>query len=445
MSNTANTSPFNTSSGYRSVLKNRNFLMLWLAQLFSQIADRVIFVVFVAVIAVSYGVSTSIQSWLYVAFTIPAILLTAAAGVFVDRWPKKNILIVTNLLRALFIALLPVFNKTLLGVYSLAFIVSSVTQFFVPAEASSIPTLVEERHLLAANSLFTTTMMGSIIIGFVLGDPLINIFGLHTVHVAISALFLLSAIFISFIKFKKSESKIEDSKNLFDFIAELKQGFAYIKENPIIFHAMLKLSALFSIIVMLSILSIGISQQALYPENPVLGAQKFVYIIAYSGIGMVIGSLMVGKLFRNVHKYKLIYTGFSLIGINLLLLTLVGLISQHLHVIISGWKFGNIHFDSFSLTFRMIYAYVIAFLIGIGSSLIAIPVQTVLHTSVPQDMRGKVFGVQFTMLSTSSTLPVIIAAIGADSIGVAKMLMIIGLPLAIFGISAYIKNRFHEN
>ena len=433
------------SSGYRSVLKNKNFLYLWLAQVFSQLGDRVVFVVFVAVIASNFGISTTFQSWLYVAFTIPAILFTAIAGVFIDRWNKKYTLITTNILRAVIIALLPVFSKTLLGLYVLAFLVSSVTQFFVPAEASAIPSLVKKFQLLTANSLFTTTLMGSIILGFVLGDPLINIFGMNFVHWAISGLFIISACFLCFIKTKKSSIKDiepdEEKKNktLHDFFEELKQGFIYIKNNPIVFQAMLKLAALFSIIVMLSILSIGISQQELYPDNPALGAQKFAYIIAFSGVGMVIGSFLVGKVFRNINKYSLIYNGFTIIGLNLVLLTVVEIISKHLQLSIAGWNWGKIHIAEFNLTLRMIYTYFIAGIIGFGSALVAIPVQTVLQSSVPEDMRGKVFGVQYTLLSTSSTLPVLLAAIGADFIGIRSILMIIGIPIFLFGSYNLIK------
>ncbi|OGH98094.1 MAG: hypothetical protein A2287_06335 [Candidatus Melainabacteria bacterium RIFOXYA12_FULL_32_12] len=434
MQENSTNSPFNKSEGYRAILKNKDFLSLWLGQVFSQLADRIIFVVFVAVIASSFGVSTTLQSYLYIAFTIPAILLTAIAGVFIDRWDKKYTLIATNILRAILIALLPVFSNTLFGIYVLAFLVSSVTQFFVPAEASTIPALVKKYQLLAANSLFTTTMMGSLIFGFILGDPLINIFGLNSVHWGISGLFIISAIFLSLMKHKRIEVESVSRKTFKDFLNELKQGFIYIKNNPIVLQAMLKLATLFSIIVMLSILTISISQEKLYPDNPALGAQKFAYIIAFSGVGMVIGSFIVGKFLRNIGKYLLIFAGFTLIGINLILLSAVGLIPNQFHIIIPGYDFAQVHLAPFLLTYRMIFTYVVAAFIGLGASFIAIPVQTILHSSVAEDMRGKVFGVQFTMLSTSSTLPVLFAAFGADMIGVTNMLVIIGVPLIFLGL-----------
>jgi len=429
------------ADGYRSLFKNKNFLSLWLGQVFSQLGDRVTFVIFVAVIASIFSTSTSLQSWLYVAFTIPAILLTAVAGVFIDRWNKKYTLITTNILRAVLIIFLPLFSKTLFGIYILAFLVSAVTQFFVPAEASSIPALVNKNQLLSANSLFTTTMMGSVIFGFVLGDPLINIFGLKAVHLAVAGLFFISALFLSFIKYKPVEIASSEKKTVFDFFSELKQGFIYIKENPKVLQAILKLALLFSIIVMLSILSIGISQQKLYPSNPALGAQKFAYIIAFSGIGMVIGALIVGKLWRNASKYLLIYSGFFVIAISLILLAVVGFISNNLYINISGWDLWIIHFEAFKLTLRMIYSYIIAGIIGFGCALTAVPIQTIIHSSVAEDMRGKVFGVQYTLLSTSSTLPVLVAALGADIIGVTKILILIALPVLGLGIYGLLKVR----
>lgn len=428
--------------GYRAVLKNKNFLALWIAQIFSQLADRVIFVVFVAVIANKFVfASTTHQSLLYVAFTIPAVLLTAVAGVFIDKWNKKHVLIATNITRASLIALLPLFSKTIFGIYVLAFLVSSITQFFVPAEASTIPATVRKDQLLSANSLFTATMMGSIIFGFVLGDPLINIFGLKEVYIAISSLFILSMISLLFMKYKPTKGEETQHKTFKEFTDELKEGFVYIKSNPIILNAMLKLSALFSIIVMLCILAISISQQILYPLNPALGAQKFVYIVASSGVGMVIGSLIVGKFFKKQDKLLTTFTGFTIIGTCLVFLAALKIIPQQINITVPEGHLVGIYFESFKFTLRMLYCYTFAAILGFGCAMSAIPIQTILHTYVPENMRGKVFGVQFTLLSTSSTLPIIIAAYAADLFGVIKILFMVGIPVALFGIWGIFKNR----
>jgi len=430
------------SDGYRALLSNKNFRALWIAQIFSQIADRVIFVVFVAVIANNFTTtSTTYQSLLYVAFTIPAMLFTAVAGVFIDKWNKKLTLVITNISRAVLIAMLPVFSKTLAGIYILAFLVSSITQFFVPAEASSIPATVNKNQLLSANSLFTATMMGSIIFGFLLGDPLINIFGLKNVYIAISSLFVLSTVSLLFMKYRPTSGEKDQHRTIKDFTDELIEGVTYIKNTPVVFNAIIKLSALFSIIVTMCILAISISQQVLYPHNPALGAQKFVYIVAFSGIGMVAGSLIVGKFFKNFNKLLVTFSGFTLIGASMLLLTALPLIHQNINVIIPEWKFSAVYLESFKFTMRMVYCYFFSAMLGFGCAMAAIPVQTILHTHIPESMRGKVFGVQFTLLSTSSTLPIIIAAYLADIMGIINILFLFGLPVALFGIWGIFKNR----
>lgn len=444
MDNNIDSLTYTSATGYRAVLKNKNFLFLWLGQIFSQLGDRVTFVVFVAIIAQHFYMSASFQSWLYIAFTIPAVLFTAIAGVFIDRWNKKHVLIFTNILRALIVILLPLTDNYLMGIYALAFLLSSVTQFFAPAESASIPTLVDKKQLIAANSLFTTTMMGSIIFGFALGDPLINIFGLKAVHWTVASLFLISSVCLTFIKKTSAGVDTEDHKSLKDFVDDLKQGIIYIKNTPTVLNAILKLSTLFSVIVMLSILAISISQSWLYPNNKVLGAQKFVYIVAFSGVGMVIGSVLVGKVWRNVNKYLLIYRGFAIIGISLILLVLTGLISNFASFTLNARDIFFIHLDALNLTYRMIYAYFIAALVGFGCSLVAIPVQTIMHSSVPEELRGKVFGVQFTFLSTSSTLPVLIAAFLADRLGIGITLVLVGLPILLFGLLNLLKKDKKE-
>ncbi|MFA7659333.1 MAG: MFS transporter [Candidatus Gastranaerophilaceae bacterium] len=432
---------FEKARGYSSLFANRDFCMLWLAQIFSQFADRIIFVVFVTIIAIHFdpsGKSTTLQSWLYIAFTIPAILLTAIAGVFIDIWNKKAVMIITNILRGIIILLLPFFDNTLIQLYILAFLLSAVTQFFVPAEASIIPSVANKYQLLTANSLFSTTMMASLIFGFALGDPMINIFGINYVHWGIGLFFFLSAFCLIFVKYKPI-SKTKKKKT--DFWADMKEGLVYIKDTPVVRSAMLKLAALFSIIVMLSIMSIGLSQKYLYPQNPAIGAQKFAYIVVFCGIGMVFGAFLVGNYFRKAEKHLLVYSGIFTCGAALLMFSMLPLVPQ-----LSVFHFNTksvliFYLEQFDLTYPMLYSYIAAVVIGISTAFVAIPTQTILHTEIDPKVRGKVFGILFTLLSTASALPVLVAAWGAELIGVAQMIFLIAAPVLLFGTYKLITYR----
>lgn len=424
---------FDKARGYGSLFANRAFCMLWLAQIFSQFADRIIFVVFVTIIAINFdpnGKATSLQSWLYIAFTIPAILLTSPAGVFIDRWNKKGIMITTNILRGLTILLLPFFDKTLIALYALAFIMSSVTQFFVPAEAAIIPSVANKYQLLTANSLFTTTMMASLIFGFALGDPMINIFGINKVHWGIALFFFLAAICLAFVKYQPPKKAKHEQAH---FWADLKDGLRYIKHTPIVRSAMLKLTGLFSIIVMLSIMSIGLSQEYLYPDNPTMGAQKFAYIVVYCGVGMVFGAFLVGNTFRKLEKHLLGYIGIFMCGVSLLMFSLLPYIPQVVAIHFKARLVSMVYLEHFNLTYPMLYSYIVATLIGISTAFVAIPTQTILHTEIDKKMRGKVFGILYTLLSTASALPVLIAAWLAEWVGIPQLILTLSIPIVLFG------------
>ena len=177
--------------GLLPVLKNGKFLILWGGQIFSQLADKVYLVLMIAIIANQFqAAGQTISGWvsaIMIAFTIPAVLFGAAAGIYVDRWPKKSVLVVTNIVRGGLVLILPMilwlsndFNVGNLPLgfclmLLLTFLVSTLTQFFAPAEQAVIPLIVEKPHLLSANSLYTTTMMASVIIGFAMGDPLLEL------------------------------------------------------------------------------------------------------------------------------------------------------------------------------------------------------------------------------------------------------------------------------
>jgi len=433
---------FDKARGYSALFNNKDFCMLWLAQIFSQFADRIIFVVFVTIIAINFdpsGKSTSLQSWLYIAFTIPAILLTAIAGVYIDKWNKKAVMIITNILRGIIILLLPLFDTTLISLYLLAFMMSAVTQFFVPAEASIIPSIANKYQLLTANSLFTTTMMASLIFGFALGDPMINICGINNVHYGIALFFFLSAICLIFVKYKSAHKSAKAKKS--SFTDDLKEGLTYIKNTPIVRSSMLKLAALFSVIVMLSIMSIGLSEKYLYPNNPTMGAQKFAYIVVFTGVGMVFGAFLVGNTFRKIEKHLLIYSGIFTCGVALFLFSLLPFVPQSSVFHFNARSIMMFYLEPFDLTYPMLYSYLVGGLIGISTAFVAIPTQTILHTEIAPKIRGKVFGILFTLLSTASALPVLIVAWGSELVGVAKMLLIIALPILIFGTYKLITYR----
>ena len=107
--------------------------------------------------------SNTAVSLIMISFTVPSVLFSAVAGVYVDRKQKRIVLTVTNALRAGTMLLYIFFTGSNFGVFALiviyltTLVFSSVSQFFNPAESTEIPLLVKRNQLLAANSLFNFT------------------------------------------------------------------------------------------------------------------------------------------------------------------------------------------------------------------------------------------------------------------------------------------------
>src|SRR5437868_3027717 len=162
---------------FRSVLKKRSFLLLWLAQILSQIVfNAANYGVIAVVTAVTH--STVMVGFAIISFTLPAVPFSLLAGVYVDYLDKRLVLWVSNALRAVIsvlIVLALLWNPhTVVPLFFLAFATSLITQFFAPAEASAIPLLVGKHELVPALSLFNITLTLAQALGFLVVGGLIT-------------------------------------------------------------------------------------------------------------------------------------------------------------------------------------------------------------------------------------------------------------------------------
>ena len=130
-------------SRFHEVLKNRNFLFLWIGQIISQVGDRLGQMALIAYVydktKAQQGSAMAIAKIL--SFTIiPVFLIGPIAGVYVDRWDRRRTMYISDFLRTLLVLFIPLFliSKNILGpVYLFIFIIFSLGRFFVPAKLNS--------------------------------------------------------------------------------------------------------------------------------------------------------------------------------------------------------------------------------------------------------------------------------------------------------------------
>lgn len=416
-------------SSFRAVLGNRSFMYLWLGQVFSQLADKVILVYLIVLLVATGNTANSDISRLTLVFTIPAVLFGSLAGVFVDRWNKKWLMIISNALRGAFVLALPVAfffgDKGFLWIYTMTFLISTVTQFFAPAEIATIPCLVEKHNLLAANSLFTTTMLASVVIGFGVGDPILRVVGDDYGHWAIGGMYFLSALFLILVRPRFAEQK--ERKDGSSVISEMKEGFQFILKDPQIIFSLARLILLFSAFAALTILVIGFVEDVLRLEK-----RYFGYLLAVSGLGMGLGAGVVGRFGTAIGKERLIFGGFISMGSVLMLLSNIHIISGFLGVSSKAGRASGL---------ELAIALALSLLLGLTAACIAVPLQTLLQEEIPEGMRGKVFGVQNMLINTALTLPMSLAGISADLVdnwfpghGVEMVMTAVGLSLLAGGL-----------
>lgn len=419
--------PHDSHAGYGSLLRNQQFMCLWIAQIFSQLSDRAVFVLFVALLTAQQSLhntqvgAAQLTSWLYIAFTIPAVMLSPVAGVYVDRWSNRSVLVFSNVARAVLVSLiaLPIFSKSQFMAYTLAFLISIASQFFGPAETAAIPRLVKAHDLYSANSLFFTTMMIALGFGFAVGEPIISQFGLNRAHLAVSASFFLAALLLCFVA-DSPRGKIQDKP----WWEDLRFGLAYISTNRLVFRAIIKITVLFSTIITLNIIAVGLAQQVLHIQ-----AFQFGYIVAAAGLGMGLGNIAVAQWGRKQHPATLAYAGFSFLG---LFMTLLGSLNFISAVLLPSIGFAEISWQGW----LMLVPLLLAMFVGASCAMVAVPTQAALQAAVPEELRGKVFGAQNTAMSAASTIPVLLAGISADNLpgGVSTTLIMIGLPILLAGL-----------
>jgi MFS family permease len=402
------------ASGFKALLKNRPFLFLWTGQVLSQVADKVLLVMTIALltsynIPVKYAASSS--SYLMLASTIPAILFGAAAGIFVDRYPKKKIMVLSDVVRGSLILLLPILPKEFVVLLLITFAISTITQAFAPAEQSAIPLVVKPENLLTANALFTTTQVASIIVGFAIGEPILtaatNISKNGSQEILVASLYFAAAGLGQLVKIQETIDKSRHARRINPW-TELKVGFEYLLSNKIVLNAMLQLAVLFSTIAALPILAIKLTAEV------GLEPKQFGFLVAAAGIGLVLGAGVLGHWGNRIQQKSLPLIGFVGMSVVLAIFTFVN--DLWLGLLCGG-------------------------ILGFGASLIAVPMQTLIQEKTPESMRGKVFGFQNNAVNIALSIPLVITGPLTDRFGLQPVLWGMSIIVTIAGILAWNSTR----
>lgn len=426
-------------TGFRSagvnVLRNRNFLFLWVAQGTSQIAQNMLN--YMVIVLVEQLTGSSTQTGLAIlSFMIPGIFFASMAGVIVDHSNKRTVLLVTTLLRALTTA--GYFIYLLRGNWSVGYLVliidaatflrNCVNQFFWPAENSAIPLLIEREHLFTVNTLIGISTNVFTVLGFIiLGPFLLKIVGLQVVLWVIVSLYLVAA-GVLWLTPRKAfaagannglillpgeslwQQAIQASRAMNQ---ELRESWAMILSDRSITVAIVYSSVAQALALMIATLASGFVTRVLQ-----LPAEDSLVIIFPTGLGMLVGFATVGLVSRRVGPQRLVNLSMLLAGLAMVGLSGASLLQglpklPRLEVLNLGHPV-------------LLFSAVWSFLLGVSNAFITVPTQTLLQDRTPEEAYGRVFANRQLIANIASMGPILLTGAMADLVGIPQVLVTVG-------------------
>lgn len=407
----------------------RPFLFLILAEIFSQVAVNMFnFVIIIFVFTISS--SNTAVAGAILSFIIPQLLFGLLAGVYVDKWNKKKVLYASNFLRAFLVFILIFFHSSLAFIYILTFLVSLVSQFFIPAETPMIPIVVKRELLLSANAIFGMVIYASIFIAYAISGPFLILLGPTVTFAILGLCFLLAAFFATLIKVKITTQRniIDLNRFKISFVDEVKAIILFFRKARIIYQALFLLTLAQVLVLVLAAVGPGYAKEIVK-----IRVEEFpLFFVTPAVIGAAFGAIILGSYFHKHPKSSLTKIGLFLLGLSILLLPYGGKFESK--AIVQTINSYLPHTLEINILHIMV---VLAFFMGIANSFVFVPSNTILQEETSEDVRGKVYGALNTMVGLFSLLPILIVGGLADLFGIKGVITGIGIVVILIGVSVW--------
>jgi MFS family permease len=406
-------------SSYFKILRNKNFLFLWLGQIISQFGDRLNQMALIGLIYKLQPGSSFGLAKIFSLAIIPVFLISPVAGVYTDRWNKRKTMFYSDISRCLLILLIPLsiqWFKTIIPIYFFVFFAFCVGRFFIPAKMAIIPSLVEKDEILMGNSLVSITAMIAAMLGLGVGGIIVEKWGVKVTFIIDAATFFLSSFLIFFMRVKeKVEFAPRDIIKLgkdailkvrSSVIFDVQEGIKYlfksedsryvIKIKMVLFATMGALYTIFIVFIQNTF-----STAALHLGGLAIGA----------GGGLFLGSLLYGRFGSNFPIKKTI--NFALLFSGLWLAVFAYLLRLYP---------------------SMILAFVSCVLLGILVSPIEIALNTLIHQKSENHFLGRIFSSLEIILHLAFIVFMFIASYLAEKMTPFTIIVSVCIMMALFAL-----------
>jgi MFS family permease len=391
---------------FRKLIKNKNFLLLWTSATVSQITINMVSFMIITQIFEKTN-STIATSFVWAGYALAAAVFGPFGAVTADYRNRRNILVITNSLQAAIIFFYSfLYQQFLFLGYGVVFLYSAVDQFYVPAEAASLPKIVKKDLLPTANGILFITVQSSLIFGLLMAGFMYEAVGMHITLLIAAVLLTIGVVAASFLpKINVDKAMANDFEaSMRVLFEEILGGFKYIKSTRNILVAFIMLVCLQVSLSILIILMPVIAQDLLLVKASLASA----FVVLPAAVGAVIGTTTVSKILaRNIRKKHMIATGLFFLSLSIFLFA--GVVP-----LLPFWVARTVGIVSIGVAG---FSYVITL----------VPTLTYLQEQTPGGFLGRVLGNIWFISAIATVVPVIFAGTIAELFGVSTILIIVSI------------------
>lgn len=304
----------------RSLMSSRNFSALWVGQVLSQIGDRFRFVAVLVIVNELTGGDPLAITLLTFTVVIPQFLFGLVGGAVSDRVNRKTVMIVSDLLRGLFVlpALLVTTPDRLWIIFVCSIGLEIISVFFYPARNAVIPNIIGPGQLMSANALMQGSYIIALIIGSAMAGYLTALLGTGFAIAFDAGTFFLSACAIAFMTVPNVATVINGARpTVTELWQDIKVGLRFIRGRSDL-QTILVVTAV-AMLGLGSIIVLGIA----YLETRLnVAAEGYGNAVAAVGVGILVGGVLVSRVARRVPANVLV--GGSLIFVGVAMIAFAG-------------------------------------------------------------------------------------------------------------------------
>jgi len=385
--------------GFLGLMRNRNYALLWWGQLVSEFGNRFHWVA-ISLWVYSLTHSASAVSLAIASTFVGNLLVSLWAGVLIDWFDRKRILILSDIARACLVALIPMLmGINIWLVYVDLVLISMATAFFRPGMFAVVPTIVSRTEIMSANSFFTAMDTGTEIVGPALAGLVALKFGYPSLLYFDAITYAFSSLCLLGIRIPKGKEVGGGKVSWRPVIAGISEGLNYVRRDTLQWGLFILIFPAYLVGSGLNALQTPLAKGVLGVTDAEFGTFNGVW-----GVGFLVASLVLGWFGGNVRKSRLILGGFFL-------------------------GFAATAAMGLSTTLDMLF--VTAFAVGFANTLNYVGMTTLLMEYTPQAVMGRVIATRQLALGVIRVLsPLIFGALG-DAVGIRQAILAMTLAGAI--------------